>query len=211
MKSREEVLSRYLSNVLRHNAHKKGLSIRPDGYALAKDILALKDCKQNGSGPRFSMEEIISVVENNSKQRFHLYTDEKDGQTWVRANQGHSMEGISVEMKEIKAIDCSRFPIVVHGTYRAAWENIRKQGLSRCKRQHIHFSKGNGAVSGMRGNCQVLIYIDLASALDDGFQFFESANGVILTAGDKDGFLPFKYFSAVEDAESGENLLGKDQ
>ena len=52
----------------------------------------------------------------------------------------------------------------------------------------------SGVISGMRGDCDVKIYVDLPAAVADGFAFFESANGVVLCAGDQRGFLPPRYF-----------------
>ena len=45
----------------------------------------------------------------------------------------------------------------------------------------------------MLGNCNLIIYIDMKKALDDGYKFYRSNNGVILTPGNKDGFLPPEY------------------
>lgn len=46
----------------------------------------------------------------------------------------------------------------------------------------------------MRPNCQVAVFINGPLALADGIPFFRSANGVILTPGNADGFLLPKYF-----------------
>lgn len=46
----------------------------------------------------------------------------------------------------------------------------------------------------MRPNCEVAVFINGPLALADGISFFRSANGVILTPGDADGFLLPKYF-----------------
>jgi len=51
----------------------------------------------------------------------------------------------------------------------------------------------------MRSSSQILIYIDLQQALRDGLLFYLSDNGVILTEGDKTGFLSPKYFARVTD------------
>jgi 2'-phosphotransferase len=51
----------------------------------------------------------------------------------------------------------------------------------------------------MRNSADILIYIDLQKALDEGIKFFLSANGVVLTAGDDTGFLKPEFFSRVED------------
>ena len=53
----------------------------------------------------------------------------------------------------------------------------------------------------MRESAQVLIYIDVKKALDAGFSFFLSENGVVLTGGDEHGFLPPEYFLRVEDRQ----------
>ena len=50
----------------------------------------------------------------------------------------------------------------------------------------------------MRNSADIFIYIDLEKALDAGYKFQLSANGVILTAGNEEGFLPPQFFSRVE-------------
>lgn len=72
------------------------------------------------------------------------------------------------------------------------------------RRKHIHFAKSDSSISGLRNNAQIHIYIDLARALRDGIKFYESDNGVILTAGNADGFLEPKYFHRVLQVATGE-------
>lgn len=50
----------------------------------------------------------------------------------------------------------------------------------------------------MRNSADIFIYIDLQKALDAGYKFQLSANGVILTAGNEKGILPPEFFSRVE-------------
>ena len=62
-------------------------------------------------------------------------------------------------------------------------------------RNHVHFASGptldevsGGAsgdkvISGMRRDAQILIYVDIKKALEDGMKWFKSENGVILTEG----------------------------
>jgi 2'-phosphotransferase len=67
-------------------------------------------------------------------------------------------------------------------------------------RNHMHFATGllgeDGVISGMRHSCTVLVYLDMAKAMDAGIKFFKSENGVVLTEG-VDGHLPKEYFSKV--------------
>lgn len=50
----------------------------------------------------------------------------------------------------------------------------------------------------MRKSAEIFIYIDLQKALNAGYKFQLSENGVILTAGNERGFLPPEFFSRVE-------------
>lgn len=96
---------------------------------------------------------------------------------------------------------------VVHGTYFKFWPQIKKQGLSKVSRKHIHFAKGTledkSIISGMRKDVELYIFIDLAQALNDGIEFFESENGVILCPGNEQGILETKYFTKVLDVKTG--------
>jgi 2'-phosphotransferase len=53
-------------------------------------------------------------------------------------------------------------------------------------------------LSGMRTNSAVLIHIDVVKAMGAGIKFYRSANNVILTPGNEEGFLLKEYFSGVE-------------
>lgn len=67
---------------------------------------------------------------NDAKGRFHLERDNlQDGQWKIRANQGHSIDSVDVELEEIK--DYSHIPTVIHGTYLDKWASIKSTGLSR--------------------------------------------------------------------------------
>ena len=62
------------------------------------------------------------------------------------------------------------------------------------KRRHIHIVESDSAISGKRKSANIKIYIKMKEAMDDGYKFYRSANGVILTPGNQDGILPPKYF-----------------
>jgi len=200
--SPEVRLSKTLSWLLRHGAKSEGLHMRPGGYVRVSDLLAL---------PRFSsptqldLAALQRMVEGDSKQRYMLLqgpdeTAPMAGEVWwIRANQGHSMKDVKVELKPI--LSAADIPMAVHGTTKIAWESIAVQGLSRRTRNHIHLAQGipeDGVISGMRKSSQVLIYINVQKALDAGITFFLSENGVVLTEGDERGFLAPEYFLRVE-------------
>jgi 2'-phosphotransferase len=179
----------------------EGLAIRSDGLVLLSDVLIKAKC---------SREEVTTVVTGSDKQRFAIILI--DGKEYIRANQGHSIPVPDLELKRITSIEdipkseTTSEGIVVHGTYRNAWKSIKKQGLSKMTRNHIHFAVGtpgeSHVISGMRSSCQVLVYVDIAAALADGVDFFLSENHVVLSGGNAEGFILPKYFKAVLDADT---------
>ena len=187
-------ISRNLSSVLRHRALELGLTMDAAGYIPLPSILQLQDFKG------ITLSDIQQLVAECKKQRFALQDREGDG-CFIRANQGHTIEGV-IDQDELLTLitNPTDYPIVVHGTYKDAWKLIQESGgLNRMARNHIHFATGlpgaDGVISGMRSSSQVLLYIDLAAAIADGIQFFISQNGVILTPGDQTGTLPLKYIT----------------
>ena len=187
-------LSKSLSWLLRHNAVNEGFTLLEGGYLPVPDILRHK--RFTG----WTEADVRRVVETCEKQRFGL-AESDAGQLLIRANQGHSMQNVVVDMEEIVEAP----PKVIHGTNFKAWQTIREEGLSRMRRQHIHCATGEpgeaGVISGLRQSCQIFIYIDVAAALADGYKFYRSANNVILCPGNAAGILPPKYFSKVKDVK----------
>ncbi|KAL5008003.1 hypothetical protein ScPMuIL_013584 [Solemya velum] len=184
-------LSKQLSFLLRHGAEKAGYKLMEGGFLYVDEILKRQQNLRN-----FRVEDVEGVVKSNDKQRFTLEREDGSGRLKIRANQGHTLEVKNLDLTPIRRKeDC---PVVVHGTYFSAWNCIKMEGLCRMDRNHIHFAPGepgeSGVISGMRKSCEVMIYIDIEKALQDGYEFFRSSNNVILTAGDKDGILPPLYF-----------------
>lgn len=184
-------LSKALSYALRHGASKLGLRMGPDGFVDVVQILHLPQFKA------WSSTDVKRVVETNDKQRFTLRPHPSEGHLQIRANQGHSLQVSELELTPL--LEPTDFPeTVAHGTYLRHWPGIRRNGLSRMGRLHIHLAPGlpgDGAVlSGMRRDCEVAVIVDVTRALADGISFYRSANGVILTPGDADGTLLPRYF-----------------
>ncbi|CAH1261562.1 TRPT1 [Branchiostoma lanceolatum] len=183
-------LSKSLSYLLRHGAAKMGFQLDSGGFLYVDEILRHQQFK------RYTKEDVRQVVADNDKKRFALQEEEETGRLQIRANQGHTLEVEELELTPIS--DPAEAPTVVHGTYLNCWDKIRTQGLSRMKRNHIHFAPGepgeDGVISGMRKTCQVLVFIDIAAAMRDGLQFYRSANNVILCPGDREGLILPKYF-----------------
>ncbi|BGP15935.1 hypothetical protein JCM10213_003634 [Rhodosporidiobolus nylandii] len=197
--------SKTLSYILRHGAAKEGLKLREDGFVRVEELMKrpkLKGC---------DMETLERIVRDNAKQRFSLRPEPTgasgEEELWIRANQGHSIKVEALELKPVeKAEDV---PVMVHGTYFRSWPAIEKEGLKVMTRNHIHCAVGlageEGVTSGMRNNCDLFIYLDVAKLLADAIPVYTSANNVILTAG-VDGVVPPKYFKEVK-RKGGEVLV----
>lgn len=153
--------------------------------------------------------------------------ESQDPKDWkIRANQGHSLKVESEDLLQpITAEDCPS--ACVHGTSHVAWPLIVSSGgLKPMDRNHIHFAPGLPAgfksivdldinnveapvISGMRKYSTILIFIDVLKAMEAGFKFWRSDNGVILNDGGEKGLLPLKFFKRVED-RSGAGVLLED-
>jgi len=175
-------LSKALSYVLRHAAPSLGLKPSPDGYVPVDDLLSLNHSKfrdKQSGRQRYTVDDVIRVVEMNEKQRFKLeYKSTLDDSVadgklqsisaesnaikkkvlCIRANQGHSFKAGLESNKLLTPLDTRELTsaelILVHGTTQRAWEDhIRLEGLRRMKRNHIHFATGlpNGQKSPISG------------------------------------------------------------
>ncbi|RYO77409.1 hypothetical protein DL762_009280 [Monosporascus cannonballus] len=70
---------------------------------------------------------------------------------------------------------------------------------------------GGKVISGMRGDAELLVFVDVERSLRDGaMTWWLSANGVALTQGDADGVVPLKYFKEVRGRRQGVGVLWKD-
>jgi RNA:NAD 2'-phosphotransferase (TPT1/KptA family) len=191
-RNRNEVdISKTLSYILRHDP--KGLRMRPDGYVVLGELLRLPALR--GVTP----ETIHRVVADNSKMRFSITVI---GDTeYIRANQGHSISVVDQEQLLTRVTDPTLITPCIHGTYSKNMGDILRTGLKPMGRTNIHFANGlpHQVKSGMRRDCNVLIYIDVEKAMKDGCPFYVSSNDVILSPGFGDSkTIPPEYFLDVQ-------------
>lgn len=100
-------------------------------------------------------------------------------------------------MELIPIIDASEFPNIIHGTYLKNLGSIKREGLKRMTRNHIHFTYDLSDKK-VRKSANVFIYINLDKALKDGLKFFKAKNEVILSPGNEFGIIEPKYFLKIE-------------
>ncbi|KAF4321493.1 hypothetical protein BBO99_00007044 [Phytophthora kernoviae] len=167
--------------------------MRPSGFVPLNQLLTLPLFKT------FTEEQVEEVVRTNAKKRFSITTDESGNIKFIRANQGHTLQVVSDEELLTPLEDPAALEKCVHGTYLKNWESIWTSGLSRMSRNHIHFAEkevtDEDVVSGMRSNCDLLLYIDYPMAMTDGIKFYKSSNNVVLSPGIGDsGAIDQRYF-----------------
>ncbi|KAI4354858.1 hypothetical protein L6164_003687 [Bauhinia variegata] len=199
-KDKIDALGRLLTRILRHMSSELNLSIRSDGYVKVDDLLKL-NMKTFANVPLRShtIDDVREAVQKDNKQRFSLI--EENGEVLIRANQGHTIKAVETESLLKPILFAEEIPVCVHGTYKRNLESILESGLKRMKRLHVHFSCGlptdGEVISGMRRDVNVLIFLDVRKALEDGLKLYISDNKVILTEG-FDGVVPVKYFEKIE-------------
>ena len=189
-------LSKFISLVLRHKAKEFGLNINSQGLVGVTELLAIMK-KQKGLEST-TIIDIQNVVIQCDKQRFKL--TEVEGKLFIAANQGHSIESVTAERKEV--IDSSEIPICIHGTNMKAIQLIQKSGgLSKMSRNDIHMAsdlpESGNVISGMRKSADVVVWIDVGKAMAQGIKFFISKNGVILSPGNENGLIPSSCFKKI--------------
>lgn len=143
---------------------------------------------------KYLKPDIISqIIDTCNKQRFSY--KEENSKFFIRANQGHSLAvGSRIDFSKVLKLIDTPLPGVFHGSYNKHLESIKKDGLKRIDRFHIHIAKSLDAKSGKRDKADLIVYVNMEEAMKDNIIFYESENGVILTEG-INGTLPSKYLT----------------
>ena len=171
-------ISKFLSLILRHQPEVIGITLDENGWTDVDELIA----KMNANGHRISFDDLEEVVETDDKQR---YSFSDDGNK-IRASQGHSVNiSLGLDPQEPPAY-------LYHGTVSKFLDSIRKEGLQRMSRQHLHLSRDRETAVkvGSRRGAPVILNISSGEMHRDGFLFYLSDNGVWLT-----DHVPAKYIN----------------
>jgi putative RNA 2'-phosphotransferase len=162
--------SKFLSYVLRHEPGAIGLELDNQGWASVQDLIA----RAAAAGKVLDVKLIDEVVRTSDKKRFTL----SDDGSCIRAAQGHSAAGVSVEHAERVPPD-----VLYHGTAFRHLESIRKNGLIAGARQHVHLSSDEATAVkvGSRHGKPVVLVVQTGRMHQAGLKFFQAENGVWLT------------------------------
>ena len=162
-------LSKYLSLVLRHKPDAIGITLDEAGWVPVSELLDAL----HRAGRGMSREKLEQIVRGSDKQRFAL----SDDGSRIRANQGHSVQ---VELGHEPAEPPE---VLFHGTAEKSIASIRREGLQKRSRHHVHLSltRQTAAAVGSRHGKLVLLEVRAGAMCRDGFAFYRTPNNVWLT------------------------------
>ncbi|NRD19278.1 RNA 2'-phosphotransferase [Winogradskyella eckloniae] len=175
-------ISKFLSLVLRHQPEHINLQLNENGWAKVDELIEKSKAKKRS----FSKEELIEIVATNDKQRFAF----NDNKSLIRANQGHSVKTVDLQLEPIKPPD-----VLWHGTVAKFMDSINTYGLLKQSRQHVHLSKDveTALKVGNRRGKALILNVASGKMHRDGFKFYCSENGVWLTE-----TVPLEYITLKE-------------
>lgn len=162
-------ISKFLSLVLRHHPELIGIVLDEQGWTDVATLLV----KARPKLPGLDMASLEHVVATSPKQRFAFDSDKAR----IRASQGHS---VAVEL----GYSATEPPAsLYHGTVPRFLDAIRRDGLLKMSRHHVHLSKDletAESVAKRRGEA-VILHVRAGEMHAAGHEFFVSENGVWLT------------------------------
>lgn len=175
-------LQRNLVQLLRHDASKLGLYVRPNGYVDLDEVLALDRLKKYGA----TCEDV--QVACDTEQCHRLSFRRVDGVNQVRANNGHTLKEVTIEhlaipiasIEEMPGTTRGTEPYVVHGTYFGDWNGAKASGILPVKRNWMNFLPLD-RLHQMRDGLKLLVYVDAAACMRDGMKFYVDGSGSILS------------------------------
>lgn len=160
-------ISKRMSYLLRHN---ENFIDKNGGWAKVSILID----KIREKYPDFNKEVLDEIVRTDAKMRYS-YDESGD---WIRANQGHSVPGVLVELDKLSPPE-----ILYHGTAKRFLPSIMQQGLKPQSRLYVHLSWDyDTAVSvGKRHGEPVVLKIKAEEMQKAGYEFFLSKNKIWLT------------------------------
>lgn len=169
MSKQHTTISKFLSLVLRHQPETIGVALDPEGWIEIIELLTAAAAH----GTQISRTLLDEIVANSDKQRFAISAD---GQR-IRANQGHSVE-VDLKLSPVEPPE-----ELFHGTVDKFLDSIRRSGLVKGARQHVHLSADRATAEkvGERRGQPVILGIAAGKMQRAGHTFYRSENGVWLT------------------------------
>lgn len=174
-------VSIFISLILRHKPEVINIKLDKNGYTKVNELI---DGINNTSKYNITFEDLVHIVNTDEKQRYSFNGDK----TLIRANQGHSIN-VDVNLENVTKLP----EVLFHGTDKKNIDNIKKEGLKRMNRLHVHLATNEEqAIKSAKrwGGKGLICVIDSDKMYKDGYVFFKSKNNVYLI-----DHIPAKYIS----------------
>ena len=184
---RLERLSKFISMILRHKPQVIGITLDEHGWADVNELI--KGINETGEEIEFSKDTLETIVKTEKKQRYSFSQD----RTLIRANQGHSIPvDVELEKKEPPKV-------LYHGTGVKSVKAIQEKGLLPMERLYVHLSTDVETATnvGKRHGTPVIFKVNAEQMQKDGYDFFQSVNGVWLTKEVPAKYLELEQFTQV--------------
>ena len=153
-------LGRFISLILRHKPETIDIKLDENGWADTKELIE----KITESGREINFETLERIVNENNKKRYSFNEDK----TKIRAVQGHSID-VNLELKEVVPP-----AILYHGTAFKNLESIKKVGIKKMNRQHVHLSADVETaknVATRHSGKYIILEIDTEAMLKENYKF----------------------------------------
>ena len=159
-------ISKQLSYLLRHSMNPQYIDLNGGWADTDKIIEALKS-----TYPDMSIAILEQIVAGDEKGRYSF----NDKHNKIRANQGHSIPGIIIEMDNPQPPE-----FLYHGTATRFLSSIIEQGIRPMTRQFVHISPDveTAVKVGRRHGKPVVLVINAKDFVADGNKLYLSSNGV---------------------------------
>ncbi len=157
-------LSKTVSYILRHHPEDFGLKLEADGSVELEALV--KSLRRKF--PELTENDVIELVENDSKGRFSLLADNNR----IKANYGHSLENINPDYDAVKPPE-----YLFHGSRPEVKEDILAEGLQPMSRRYVHLSQTVDEalkVARRRTNNPVVFKVQAIKAYEDGLKFYKA-------------------------------------
>lgn len=164
-------LSKTVSYILRHHPESFDLKLAADASVKTDELLAALQKKFKD----ITKADLIEMVENDAKGRFSFLDDNKR----IRANYGHSMEGVNPDYEAVKPPE-----YLYHGTTPEVKNKILASGIKPMGRNYVHLSVGvkeAKKVARRRTNQPVIFKVEALRAFSEGQKFYKTAEDIYLT------------------------------
>jgi len=186
-------------------------------------------------GSRADASDAFDDPNASSGEETHVETARS--RVCIRATQGHTMRHETLDddamLTRLDEGACLNIREAAHGTSSEAWATIKKSGLSRMRRRHVHMAlrvpepmttprtesnlrdafessknfESSSVASGFRKGARIAVWIDVARGVREGVPFFLSANDVVLSPGELEtGCIPTRLFLRAVDCRTGEEV-----